>query len=87
VTTSSGKATSRIADACVNVTRQNNFGGRFEVANSRRGRKPESDGDAGGGGWCCVRLGSIARGLDERGEDKDVLSGEQTVDVIRRRYY
>ena len=79
-TTSSGNATSRTADAWVNVTREKEFGGRFEVANSRRGRKPESAGDAGRGSWCRVGLGSIARGLDEneRGESKDVLlSGDK----------
>ena len=64
MTTSSGNPTSRTADACVNVTREKEFGGRFEAANSRRGRKPESAGDAGRGSWCRVGLGSIAWGLD-----------------------
>ena len=83
-TTSSGNATSRTADACVNVTREKEFGGRFEAANSRRGRKPESAGDAGRGSWCRVGLGSIARGLDktERGEGKMYSEPGQTVNVI-----
>ena len=85
MTTSSGNAASRTADACVKVRRQKEFGGRFDVANSRRGRKPESAGDAGRGRWCRVGLGSIAQVWmkNEWMEAKDALSGGQTVDVIR----
>lgn len=76
MTTSSGNAASRTADACVKVTRQKEFGGRFDVANSRRGRKPESAGDAGRGSWCRVGLGSIAQVWmkNEGMEAKDALS-------------
>jgi hypothetical protein len=86
VTTSSGNAASRIVDACANVSIENEFGGRLEDVNSRRGRNPESDGDAGRGSWCRVGLGSIARksGIQKGGEGKDAVSGGQTVDVIDR---
>lgn len=63
------------------MTREKEFGGRFEVANSRRGRKPESDGDAGRGSWCRVGLGSIARDVVDENEreegSKGVLGGDK----------
>jgi hypothetical protein len=82
VTTSSGNAASRTADAWVNVTRQKEFGSRFDVANSRRGRKPESAGDAGRGSWCRVGLGSIARVWMKNEREGGQEAGRQTVDVM-----